>query len=121
MNAKKTLIAFFCFFSLFVPACELSRDEKNDIMKANQKQASGIIEAIAIYEQDYGQLPERLDVLVPKYLSEIPKTTMGQDFDYSLNDLDGYYLCFYSARTENWGCCYYHRLERWDCSYGYGE
>jgi hypothetical protein len=120
MKTRKNLIVFFCLLILITSAC-MSREKANEVMIANQEKAVDIIEAIENYERDHGQLPEKLDVLVPAYLPEIPETMRGQSFDYVLHNIDGYYLCFDVTRRENLGCCYYYRIERWDCSYGDGN
>ena len=87
-----------------------------DARPANQERSEPIIQAIKSYEQDHGQFPEELGVLVPTYLTAIPRTTTGDEFRYRLHKVDGYYLCFYLSRSS--GCCYYQRLDVWDCTSG---
>jgi hypothetical protein len=90
-------------------------------MKRTQVVAQDLVLALSEYEQDHGRFPERLEALVPTYISNIPQTTTGQSFEYTIDDLQGYYLCFYVTRSTDWGCCFNQRLEMWDCAYGYGE
>lgn len=114
MSTRNIVIIFCYLFILITSACTTPSDE----IRANQERASEIIKAINSYEQDYGQFPEQLDVLVPKYLSQLPKTIMGEMFTYSPDHLDGYYLIFDVVSKQNLGCRYIYRLQGWDCSYG---
>lgn len=114
MNPRNTLLACCCLVVLFIVACTSTRDE----ITANQGRGDVIIQAIAKYVHDHGRLPERLAVLAPVYLQEIPQTTRGDNFAYRQDDLQGYYLCFDVSTTRNLGCCYNQRLDFWDCGFG---
>ena len=41
-----------------------------------------LVIAIEAYHRDHGSYPERLEVLVPKYLNQLPSTGMGNYTDY---------------------------------------
>lgn len=114
MSIRHKLTIFCYLLVLTTSACTTPSDE----IRANQERASEIIKAINSYEQEHGQFPVQLDVLVPTYLSQMPKTITDHDFIYSRHNLDGYYLSFYVKSKQNLGCSYIYRLENWDCSFG---
>ena len=70
-----------------------------------------IIIAIEQYKNDNGALPDRLELLQPKYLSSIPKPYVPPyNWEYKINGsnftlrvtLDYYPLCSYSSEQSEW-------------------
>ena len=114
MSMRNALLACCCLLILVAVACTSTAEE----IATNRERGSAIVQAITKYVQDRGQLPEKLEVLVPSYLSKIPKTTRESDFAYRMDDLQGYYLCFDVPTKRNLGCCYNHGLDFWDCGFG---
>jgi hypothetical protein len=49
-----------------------------------------LIAAIALYEKEHGRPPAKLELLVPKYISEVPHTGMGAypDYEYKVSPID---------------------------------
>ncbi len=119
MLIKNIVLLWCCLIAAFLTSCvNADASEEN---KVNQVRAATIIAAIDKYSQDHLQLPDRLDLLTPLYISELPKTTRGIDFSYRLDSLEGYYLCFGEGSkrsAKDFGCCFYHRLNLWDCTPG---
>jgi len=123
---RKILVLVFCWIIVIVPlACTWTRSyveaqsqRAATEIDANQELADPVLSAINGYEEEQGYLPEQLSYLLPTYLSAIPKTVGGQDFEYYLDDINGYYLCFDVLSKPCLGCCYYGRLDFWDCSGG---
>ena len=114
MNIGNVLTAFSCFLILIVSACTSPDDE----IRANQNRAGEIIQAISNYTQEYDQFPGQLDDLQPTYISKIPKTTRGENFNYRFFIADYYELCFEATSKRNYGCCYSSYFEDWECSFG---
>jgi len=77
-----------------------------------------MISALARYQQAHGQFPDRLNLLVPAYLAQIPTTISGQEYKYERDTLEGYYLIFQVASDQSLACGYNQRLKGWDCSRG---
>ena len=50
---------------------------------------NAIIVAVKAFEKDNGYFPEKLDLLVPKYLAVVPQTVKGRDFGYSADKSPG--------------------------------
>jgi hypothetical protein len=111
-SCQTKLILLGCLLVLSLSSC-LSKDDE---IKVNQERGNKIVQAINDYQREQGQFPKQLDLLVPNYLSEIPKTISGYDFEYGLDDLDGYYLGFDIQRGN--GCGYAPRFQVWDCTGG---
>lgn len=103
-----------CIAALGLVACVNSDVESYEEGQITQERAEQIILAVDKYAQDHDQPPHQLDVLVPAYLKEIPKTAKGQSFDYRLCVVDGYDLCYHYRNRAI--CCYIPRLESWDCT-----
>jgi len=90
---------------------------KAGVINRNIERGNVIVGAINHYQEDHGSLPEQLDILVPDYLPEIPRTITGGSYEFILSSIDIYMLCF-DVPGANPGCCYLRRHEAWDCSYG---
>jgi hypothetical protein len=87
-------------------------------MEYNERQGDKIIVAIETYYKVNGVFPEKLELLIPAYIDELPITKDGREFKYSLNDYSGYSLLFYIPGTEDHGnCAYSHDASEWDCSF----
>jgi hypothetical protein len=114
MTKRSILLLCGCLLPLLTSGCRSTADEIN----ANIDRGNPIVQAIAKYRQDHGEFPQQLDMLIPIYLPEIPQTTRGESFEYKLDRLQGYYLCFDVFTKRNFGCCYNKRLDFWDCGFG---
>ena len=114
MNIKKILAVFGCSLTLSISAC-MSVDDQ---IESNKERASQIIQAIDAYAQEHGQFPEQLDVLVPEYITEIPKTVQDWDFSYRVLMSGHYELGFDLASIPDKGCGYASKYEEWECSPG---
>ena len=79
----------------------------------NMARAQIIVDSLDRYYSENGSLPETLDLLVPDYLPEIPKTTDDQDFRYEFDIPEGYLITFDVSRGQY--CSYISRWELWDC------
>lgn len=78
-----------------------------------------IIQAIDSYFKDVGRYPDKLDDLVPNYISEIPKTITDQEYEYFLanpeiENLFTYRLSFVVSLKLNTGCSYFFP-GGWEC------
>ena len=120
MRIKSIFLLSCCIFGLVVTACKVTNgfDKREKDIKANQSRAKEIVQAIISYERDGGELPKSLDDLVPTYFAELPKTTSGQEFVYSLDDANYFFLSFDVRHEENLSCRYMSPLNGWDCSFG---
>jgi hypothetical protein len=115
---KKFYLLISCWILFFSLSACSTNETTTEIIKANQERASEIIGALARYQQAHGQFPDQLDLLVPTYLTHIPATLSGQNFEYEPDDLEGYYLLFQVDSDKSLGCGYNQRLKGWDCSRG---
>lgn len=114
MNSRN-MIVLGSFLILVLSACG---DTTGDI-PANQERANELVQAISNYAQEYGRFPDRLDVLVPEFIAEIPYTVGGREFHYyRLYEPDEYLLYFEVTDKSSYGCGYSSRLEDWECSFG---
>jgi len=87
-------------------------------MQSNIEVGNTIVPAIEGFHADLGEFPPELDALTPEDLAHVPRTIEGRDFDYFLDSMEGYYLCFDVPSAANVSCCYLQRLQLWDCSGG---
>lgn len=115
MNTARAVLVTLCCLILLTSSC--SRMIEADVINGNIERGNTVVEAIKHYQEDHGSLPEQLDILLPDYLSEIPKTITGGSYTFTLSYIDIYMLCF-DVPGAHPGCCYLHRHEAWDCSYG---
>lgn len=104
----------------FVTSCQ-NKEQATTAMLANQDQALQVIQAIQQYENVNHCFPTSLEGLTPDYLSALPTTINDQPFEYLLDDIEGYKLCFYVNGSESRGCCYLYRLDGWDCFFDFGD
>ncbi len=118
MKRKPRAVLACCLLVVAVLACEGSHISVEDEIRANEKTARPILQAIEAYKTGHGRLPEAITQLAPEYLSEVPSTVGGGTFEYKLDEVDGYYLCFRLAARRDRGCCYIPRWALWDCSPG---
>ncbi len=119
MLIKNTVLLRCCLLVAFLSSC-VNADAREE-NRINQLRAATIIAAIEKYSQDHPQLPDRLDVLTPLFISGLSKTTRGIDFTHRLDSLESYYLCFGEGSkrsAKDFGCCFNHRLNLWDCTPG---
>jgi len=82
----------------------------------NEKIGQEIIDAVAKYEIENGELPSDLDDIQPKYIKQIPKTAWNGEFRYRTpvyqNDSDnyelrggvgaGWYFFEYYSKSNSW-------------------
>jgi hypothetical protein len=109
-------IAFICLV-LAVLVLPCGCQQQTATIEGEEERANSIVQAITQYKEDYNQYPEQLAVLMPDYLSSIPKTMVGKDYTYIVSEVDGYLLCFDAPKSQA-NCCYLPRFEKWDCSFG---
>lgn len=85
----------------FPPYIISSLIQAHNIDKTNTN-GNTIVQAIDTYEKTTGVYPSNLTLLTPDYLSDIPKTSKGNDFKYSLLNSTYYRLYYteYFARYE---------------------
>jgi len=94
-------------------ACDVSMSSTET--HTNRTRGEVIVQAIDQYVHDKHHLPDQLDLLVPKYLAELPETTREQAFLYRNNiRTEGYELCFTVSQRRS--CCYISRYPVWDCT-----
>jgi hypothetical protein len=75
---------------------------------------SSVVSALEKYNQDHGTYPDVLEQLLPDYMSEIPKSTMGfrgrpliyrrgDEHSYKLAfQLPAWMLCSYDSSRKEW-------------------
>jgi hypothetical protein len=91
--------------------CGSPQEERN----ANQERGTMIIRAIERYEREQGDAPERLDILIPQYLSAIPLTAADNDFVYQPGDMYDEWTLTFEVTSNDTGCTYISHFEYWDC------
>jgi len=116
---KASLFLFIMIISLIPSGCRNDFDDN----KENQAIGNFIIAALDDYqEQNNGEYPSSLDDLVPNYLTSLPETVRGEEFEYFPDKLEGYYLCFGPWSNDKYGCCYNKwfdsQFDSWDCTDG---
>lgn len=129
-NGHLLMIVPFLAVGITISGCTtLFRDADAD-NDSDKQTAETIIIAIDQYQLDHGEFPDSLDLLVPDYLTGIPGTIRGGDFEYyPFHDSDrgdDYELCFYddTTRSTDYGCCYMWWFDNppnydgWDCTQG---
>jgi len=123
MNKRSRPFDFVLISVIFIllfagmSACSIGDGKWN--IRDNQTTGNTIIKALYLYKQEHDGFPKTLTDLMPKYLEKIPKTAGGQDFFYSANSVDGFFLSFeVDSRS---GCGYTDKLQVWECSYGDGN
>lgn len=88
---------------------------------SGMEQIKGIIEALELYYQYNGNYPEKLDMLTPKYLTEIPVTITGQKFEYYLDGSDEYVIFFNVTRSSSPEktayCSFLRYMAVWECGW----
>lgn len=122
-NSNRTKLAFLfsavCAATLLVIILTLSQDKslisEEDLVSVS-REGSKIVSAIDAYYVDKNTLPSSLDVLVPKYLNQVPVSDWGsKKWDYSplvfesgynlsisLHENQGYPLIFYTSPSGGW-------------------
>ena len=123
MGNKRALILLCCIVALSTARCHVldregTRERWREEVLANQEKADEIIRALTEYEQQMGRLPRDLEDLVPTYLSAIPETVAGDNYEYDPRQIPGYVLCFDVATYPHRGCCFHEYMCIWDCSGG---
>ncbi|MDQ2087488.1 hypothetical protein RBH29_13735 [Herbivorax sp. ANBcel31] len=88
-----------------------------NLRELSRNEGDKIISAINIYQDKEGSLPDTLDCLVPKYLSEIPTSQMfftGSPYEYEILEDDYYQLRFLTYKGVFNSCnIYYSECDRW--------
>ena len=82
-KAAKTL-STLCAIVLLLPLPIIATNAYN---KANVQIAQDIVKAINKFENDNNRYPTNLNEIVPKYLPAIPRTILGQRFEYEQVDI----------------------------------
>lgn len=86
-------------------------------VQAGQEQADKLLVALEQYKHDTGSYPSDLDLLVPAYLSTLPRPAWRWSYEYGVRsdgeefvisfwvgrNMDGDY-CEYSSQTQAWQC-----------------
>ncbi len=113
---KRYSVLIIVLILLFgVSGCQNDVNDNRD----NQVVAQPIIIALNEYQQQNNdEYPQDLNDLVPDYLTALPKTIRGEEFQYYPDENEGYYLCFGIGTKGKYGCCYNQRLASWDCTNG---
>ncbi len=104
-SAYHFLIALVCLAGVVVFALNASMSTTK--ARANTER---VIASLERYQSEYGQYPEALTVLVPRYLSEIPRCQSGRVYYFRHDDGSYGLACsayvfmrwFYSSKTNTW-------------------
>jgi len=93
--------------------CTSSHEER----KGNMEEGERIVAAIKQYEKKYGTHPTTLNALAPEFLSDVPHTFSGKDFEYDPEDLLAYskWSLTFDMASDDSGCTYISHFESWDC------
>ncbi len=95
---------------------DATMEYKTLVVNSGKESGEVIIEAIDAFFQDYIDYPISLEDLIPKYLSEVPKTINAGEFYYFVNKADIYLVGFYlSSDNDKFSCTYSKKLDFWDC------
>lgn len=123
---KKKLIytvAVIVMIILCISFCDQQEkfDSVEEIRDGKQK-GDVLVAAVEAFHKEMGRYPTDLDELVPKYISEIPKTLAGKEFTFMEIEGDVYYVSFpVTTKTTRYiqaACSYVKHSEFWDCSLG---
>jgi hypothetical protein len=91
-------------------------DPSGSFGETNKTIAQKIILAIEKYKVDHNQYPDKLDMLIPDYLSEIPQTSDAYNFFYHKDAL-GAIILFSTPGTPMGGYRYNLDKKSWACVY----
>ena len=114
--------AFFTILCTVIIICMTSCGKQQELdpveeIRDGEQKGDRIVEALDTFYKEFGKYPDRLDILVPIYIPEIPHTLAGEDFTFKEIEGDVYYLSFPVTRKKLvTTCSYIKRLENWDCS-----
>ena len=116
---KRHLFYTACAVAIIVTACiGTTTGETSETRFATQERAAELISALDHYRTDRGRYPEALGDLIPDYLDQIPLTMKGAEYQYRLNPVDGYLLCFKAHIRRDLSCCFTPHWSEWECSAG---
>jgi hypothetical protein len=81
-----SIIAFGIMIFGFYPGIASHSYLRKEAFVQLASRSAALVDAIAAYERDAGMPPSNLTALVPKYLSEVPRTGMAAypDYEYEL-------------------------------------
>lgn len=96
---------------IFTSGCE-----RINAIAVNKMRGGAIVDALYSYKQDNGSFPNKLSLLVPKYLDVVPQTVNGDEFFYSVDIVNGFNLSF--TVSKNYGCGLTDKSHEWECGYG---
>ena len=115
---KKIIITVFstllgvAMFFLYLPACEFIDFYSWTQSKVNRSVVEGdkIVITIERFKNDQGKFPDKLELLVPQYLSSLPKPYVPpykweykiKDGEYTLSVNIGYPYCTYYSKSSKW-------------------
>ncbi len=66
---KKSLLVL-CFSFLLIIGCTIWQPGEDPKGKTLISEATQVVESLKIYEKEKGELPEKLEMLIPEYISE---------------------------------------------------
>lgn len=109
---KRPLVLGLCivgFFGVWVPVM-MDSFRMGDLAKQREAAVREIRPVIMEYREDHGRFPEKLEVLVPDYISEIPPTLIYNEQDEYYHRVEYYapgpYFRFYNFRGPDSGVTY---------------
>lgn len=121
---KKKLIYIFAIIIIVILCLSFcDRPEKFDSVEEirdGEQKGDVLVAAVEAFHKEMERYPANLDELVPKYISEIPKTLAGKEFSLRIIEGDIYYVSFpvttKSTRKIQATCSYMKHSGFWDCS-----
>ena len=103
INKRVTFIYPFLGTLIFVATLLTGREIVSLEKEWSKQSAQPIIDALDSFHLEKNYYPENLEILIPKYLNEIPKSNVGffgNHFRYSLSNKDNYFLSFEAGTWE---------------------
>jgi len=106
---KNIILIFFICWLMTIPIFISYKFFSIAVGQKTKDSGELILKNLEEYKKDNGNYPDNLTTLIPRYLTEIPKTGKGKEFIYQ-SDGGSYYLYFnedfgridYDAKTKEW-------------------
>lgn len=122
MKRFKQLLAVSVFIAS-VPACNalVPAEEPPGVGEKAEKGyalSAPVIAGLEEYKADHGSYPEKLDQLIPDYLSSVPTKTAELEFSY-FSDGKSYRFSFHYIGPGMNTCDYAPEAKEWKCSGAY--